>query len=272
MKVRSIVAFSLLPFVILIALLAPKIVTVICLGLMSAIAARELLKTTKLVRHPRMLIYTMVTAFLVAIWCYLGCSAVLAATLALVLFVMLFMEVMLSNMKISYTRISLCLTSGLVIPYMLCAIVRILMLPQGRSFVLLPFAVAFVSDAFAYLTGMKFGKHKLSPVISPNKTIEGFVGGLLATVLSMVIYGLVLQFACGFKVNYFYAVLYAMIGSAACTFGDLCFSVIKRQTNIKDYGNLIPGHGGIIDRFDSMIVVAPLVELLLYLIPIAVKV
>ncbi len=272
MKVRSIVAFSLIPVVILIALLAPKIVTAICLGLMCAIAAHELLKTTKLVRHPRMLIYTMVTAFLVSIWCYLGCTAVLAATLALVLFVLLFVEAMLSDMKISYTRISLCLTSGLVLPYMLCAIVRILMLPEGRAFVLLPFTVAFVSDAFAYLTGMKFGKHKLAPSISPNKTIEGFIGGLIVTILGMVIYGLVLQLGLGFKVNYFYAVLYAVVGTAAGTFGDLCFSVIKRQTNIKDYGNLLPGHGGIVDRFDSMIVIAPLVELLLYLIPLAVKV
>ncbi len=272
MKIRTIAAFSLLPFVLIIALLAPKIVSVICMGIMCAIAAYELLNSTKLVRHPRMMIYTMVTAFLVSIWCFLDCSAVLAATLALVLFVLLFMEVMLSDMKISYTRISLCLTSGLVLPYMLCAIVRILMLPEGRSLVLLPFAVAFVSDSFAYLTGMKFGKHKLAPNISPNKSIEGFVGGLIVTILGMVIYGLVLQLGFGFKVNYFYAVLYAVIGTAAGTFGDLCFSVIKRQTNIKDYGNLIPGHGGILDRFDSMIVIAPLVEILLYLIPMAVKV
>lgn len=272
MKIRTIAAFALLPFVLLIALFAPKIVTAICLGLMSAIAAYELLKTTKLVRQLRMLVYTMVTAFLVSIWCYLGCSQILAATLALVLFVLLFMESMLSDMKISYTRISLCLTSGLVLPYMLCAIVRILMLPDGRALVLLPFAVAFVSDSFAYLTGMKFGKYKLAPTISPNKTIEGLAGGLLVTILGMVIYGLVLQFGFNYKVNYFYAALYALIGTAAGTFGDLCFSVVKRQTNIKDYGNLIPGHGGVLDRFDSMIVVAPVVELLLYLIPIAVKV
>lgn len=272
MKIRAIVSFILLPFVLIIALFAPKIVTAICLGIMSAIASYELLGTTKLVRHPRMLIYTMVVAFLVSIWSYLGCSSVLAAVLALVFFVMLFTEVMLSSMKISYTRVTLCLTSGLILPYMLCAIVRILMLPEGRYLVLLPFAIAFISDSFAYLTGMKFGKHKLSPTISPNKTVEGLVGGLLVTILGMVIYGLVLQLGFGFKVNYFFAVLYAVIGTAGGTFGDLCFSVIKRQTNIKDYGNLIPGHGGILDRFDSMIVVAPIVEMLLFLLPMAVKV
>ena len=75
----------------------------------------------------------------------------------------------------------------------------------------------------------------------------------------------------GFRVNYGLALLYGILGSAAGTFGDLCFSVIKRQTGIKDYGNLIPGHGGILDRFDSMMVVGPLAEALLILIPLVVK-
>ena len=157
-------------------------------------------------------------------------------------------------------------------PYMLCAIVRILMEPNGRFFVLVPFAVAFISDSFAYLVGMKFGKHKLSPVISPNKSVEGVLGGMIVTIVGMLIYGLVLQLGFQFRVNYLYAIIYAVVGSAAGVFGDLCFSVIKRQTGIKDYGNLIPGHGGILDRFDSMITVAPLMEILLFLIPLATKV
>ena len=272
MKIRTIVSFALLPFVLIIALFLPKIVTALCLGIMCAIASYELLYTTKLVRHPRMLIYTMAVAFLNAIWSYLQCSPMLAAVLAFVFFVMLFAEVMLSGMKVSYTRVCLCFTSGLVLPYMLCAIVRILMLEDGRFFVLVPFAVAFISDSFAYLVGMKFGKHKLSPVISPNKSIEGVAGGLIVTILGMVIYGLVLQLGFHYKVNYFYAVIYAVAGTAAGVFGDLAFSVIKRQTGIKDYGNLIPGHGGILDRFDSMITVAPLIEVLLFLLPLAEKV
>ena len=219
-----------------------------------------------------MLLYTMAVAFLVAIWSYLGSSAVLAAVLAFVFFVMLFAEIMLSGMKISYTRVCICFTSGLVLPYMLCAIVRILVLHEGRFFVLIPFVVAFLSDSFAYLVGTKYGKRKFSPAISPNKTVEGVLGGLVAAVLGMLIYGLVLQLGFGFHVNYFYAILYAVAGTAVGVFGDLCFSAIKRQTNIKDFGNLIPGHGGILDRFDSMIMIAPLIEILLFLLPVAVKV
>lgn len=271
MKVRTIAAFSLLPFLIAIVLFAPKVMTAIILGLMCSIAAYEMLNNTKLVRHPRMLLYTMVTAFLIAIWSYLGSAPVFAAVIALVFFVMLFTEMMLSGMKISYTRTCLCFTSGLILPYMLCAIVRILIHTDGRYLILLPFTVAFLSDSFAYLVGVKFGKRKLSPVISPNKSIEGVAGGVVATILGMIIYGLILQLGFGFRVNYFYAIIYGLFGAVAGVFGDLCFSVVKRQTGIKDYGNLIPGHGGILDRFDSMIMVAPLMEILLYLLPLAVK-
>lgn len=272
MKIRTIASFALLPFVIVIALFTPKIITALCLGVMSSIAAYEMLYNTKLMRHPRMLIYTMAVAFLIAIWSFLGSVAVFAAVIAFVFFVMLFTEMMLSGMKISYARASLCFTSGLIMPYMLCAIVRILMEPNGRFFVLVPFAVAFISDSFAYLVGMKFGKHKLSPVISPNKSVEGVLGGMIVTIVGMLIYGLVLQLGFQFHVNYLYVIIYAIVGTAAGVFGDLCFSVIKRQTGIKDYGNLIPGHGGILDRFDSMITVAPLMEILLFLIPMATKV
>ena len=131
--------------------------------------------------------------------------------------------------------------------------------------------LAFLSDTGAYFAGLKFGKHKLAPVISPKKTVEGVVGGVLGAVLGMVIYCAVLNLGFQFRVNYLYAVVYGILGSAAGVFGDLCFSVIKRQTGIKDYGNLFPGHGGILDRFDSMMVVAPLVEVLMLIIPVVVR-
>ena len=87
----------------------------------------------------------------------------------------------------------------------------------------------------------------------------------------VAIYALVLDLAFGFTVNYLLALLYGFVGSFGAVFGDLCFSVIKRQTGIKDYGNLIPGHGGVLDRFDSMMIVGPLVEVLMILVPMAVK-
>ena len=136
--------------------------------------------------------------------------------------------------------------------------------------VLVPFTIAFLSDAGAYFVGIRYGRHKLAPVVSPNKTIEGALGGLGTAMAGMLIYALILDLAMGFDVDYALALLYGAAGSAAGVFGDLCFSVIKRQTGIKDYGNLIPGHGGVLDRFDSMMMVAPLIEALLVIVPFAV--
>ena len=126
-------------------------------------------------------------------------------------------------------------------------------------------------DMFAYFVGMTFGKHKMAPIISPKKSIEGVGGGVAAAVVGMLAYLLIMQLGFGCKVNYVYGILYAMLGSFMGVFGDLCFSAVKRQTGIKDFGNLIPGHGGVLDRFDSMIFVAPLTELLLITLPAVVK-
>jgi len=108
-------------------------------------------------------------------------------------------------------------------------------------------------------------------VISPNKTVEGVAGGVIGAIVGMLIYCLVLDLFFRFRVNYLFALTYGILGSLSAVFGDLAFSAIKRQTGIKDYGNLLPGHGGVLDRFDSMVIVAPLTEALLILIPFAVR-
>ena len=104
-----------------------------------------------------------------------------------------------------------------------------------------------------------------------EKTVEGAVGGVLGGIAGMLVYCLVLSKCFSFTVNYWYALVYGVLGALAAMFGDLSFSAIKRQNGIKDYGNLIPGHGGVLDRFDSMTLVAPLAEILLILLPIAVR-
>ena len=104
-------------------------------------------------------------------------------------------------------------------------------------------------------------------MVSPNKTIEGLLGGLVFASVGMLVYAFILDLPLQFDVNYGLALLYGVAGSLVGTFGDLCFSVVKRQTGIKDYGNLIPGHGGVLDRLDSMTLVAPLMEAFLLTIP-----
>lgn len=270
MKTRIIAAVVLLPLLLLVVLAAPKIFTAILFGLMAAIAAYELLQNTRLVTHPRLSIYSMVSAFWCVLWSGLGIGYGWLLLGILIFWVALFTEMMLDMEKITFSNVALCIAGGVIIPLLFSSLVRLHAMEKGRFFILLPFVMAFMSDTGAYFAGLNFGKHKLAPTISPKKTIEGVVGGVAAAILGVVIYGLVLNVFFNMTVNFLYAFAYGALGAVAGVFGDLCFSVIKRQTGIKDYGNLIPGHGGILDRFDSMMVVGPLAEVLMLILPLAV--
>lgn len=270
MKTRIIAAAILVPLLFLLVLVAPIPMAAVVFGILLAIGVYEFLYRTGLVLRIRLVIYSAVAAFLVSIWsCYDAVRAYLLLGLV-VYFILLFSEIMLDHVKVPFELIGLSFVAGFVIPYMLSALIRILAGNNGRYFVLLPFTIAFMSDAGAYFVGLWFGHHKLAPVISPNKTIEGVLGGLAFSLVSVLIYAVILQFGLKFRVNYGLALLYGILGSAVGVVGDLCFSVIKRQTGIKDYGVLIPGHGGFLDRFDSMVLVAPLTEALLLILPLAV--
>ena len=271
MKKRILTAAVLVPLLLLMLFAVPKIVTVLVVGALCAIAAYELLYRTGLVRHMRMVAYSMVFAALVPIWGHFGMDGVYARLGVLALFALLFMEMMISQMKVKFEKLALCIVACLLIPYLLSSLTRILSPEGGRYAVLIPFVVAFLSDSGAYFIGCRFGKHKLAPVISPNKSVEGVFGGIAFGVVGMLLYTCIMQFVCKCQVNYGFALVYGALGSLAGVFGDLCFSVVKRQTGIKDYGNLIPGHGGVLDRFDSMLTVGPLIEILLITLPVVVK-
>ena len=270
MKTRIIAGSVLVIVLLVLVMAAPKWLAAVVFGLLLAIEAYELLFRTGLVRHPRLVIYSAVMAFAVTMWSYFDAVHAYAVIGILVFFVLLFAEMMADYIKVRFNMVCMCVMAGLVVPYLLSALIRILTLKVGRYLILIPFIVAYANDAGAYFVGLKFGKHKLAPVISPKKTIEGLGGGLICAVVGMLLYAVILQVAFSFRVNFGYALLYGLLGGGLGVFGDLCFSVIKRQTGIKDYGNLIPGHGGVLDRFDSVVTVAPLMEALLTLLPLVV--
>ena len=271
MKTRVLTAVVLIPLLLLLLMAAPTIVTAVVWGLLMAIAAYELLFSTGLVREPRLVLFSAVMAFSVVIWSNYDSIHAFGLIGTILFMSILFAEMMLSHVKITFHKICMCVVAGMVVPFLLASLIRIMVMNRiGRYMVVIPFVVAFSSDAGAYFAGHFFGRHKLAPVISQHKTIEGAIGGVISAIVGMVVYCLVLQFAFDFRINYGYAVVYGLLGSAVGVFGDLCFSVIKRQTGIKDYGNLIPGHGGVLDRFDSMMMVGPLMEALLILIPLTV--
>lgn len=269
MKTRLIAAAVLVPVLLLLVLVAPKIVATVVFGLLLAIGAFEMLYRTGLVVHVRLVLYSCLMAFAVTMWSYYGAIHAYAIIGVMVFVGLLFTEMMLEHVKVRFEMLGMCFFAGIIMPYLLSALIRILSMNLGRYLILIPFVIGFLSDAGAYFVGLKFGRHKLAPVVSPNKTIEGALGGMAAAVVGAILYTVVLH-VLDFKVNYFVAILYGILGSLVGVFGDLCFSVIKRQTGIKDYGNLIPGHGGVLDRFDSMMLVAPLMEVLMYLLPLAV--
>ena len=126
-------------------------------------------------------------------------------------------------------------------------------LPDGKFLVWLIFLCSWGCDTCAYCVGMLIGKHKMAPVLSPKKSIEGAVGGVAGAALLGVIYAAATQ---GKMAEY---ALICAVGALISKVGDLAASAIKRNQNIKDYGKLIPGHGGILDRFDSVIITAPVI-------------
>lgn len=129
----------------------------------------------------------------------------------------------------------------------------------GLAFILFAFLVVWTTDTGAYLFGRAFGKHKLWPVISPNKTIEGFISGVLCSLLVP----LIMQFFVDFDINIWIMLLVTIILSMFGQLGDLVESGFKRHFGVKDSGKILPGHGGILDRFDSFMFVLPLLNILL---------
>ena len=133
---------------------------------------------------------------------------------------------------------------------------------NGKITVWFVFTAAWGTDVFAYLIGKKFGKHKFSK-ISPNKSIEGCIAGAIGAIALSTIYALICNTYLGMNFNYLYIILISIVLSIAGQLGDFAASSIKRYVDLKDFSNLIPGHGGMLDRIDSLIFIAPFAYFLL---------
>jgi phosphatidate cytidylyltransferase len=168
---------------------------------------------------------------------------------------------------IPFSDLTAALFAGLGFPLMLSCLLRLRMMPYGEFLVWMPLAVSFGSDTFALFFGMAFGKHKMAPLVSPHKTVEGGFGGLVGGVLGLGLLKLIAWLTMGVTLMTWWQLLVlGILGGAVDEIGDLSFSVIKREFGVKDYGKLLPGHGGVLDRFDSVTFVAPLVWFIFKLI------
>ena len=272
MKKRIIAAAVALPALLIVLLVLPQLATAILFAAICIVAVWELMCVTGLVRHLRLFIYSAIMAAAISIWSYLGCPHGLAVLLLLAYFIALAAELLSAHTALRFSKVCIASFSAIVVPLFLTAMVRLQMMENGRFLVLVPCIIAFTADSGAYFIGRAFGNHKLAPIISPKKTVEGAVGGVVCAILGMIIYAVILHFGFGFSVNYIYAAIYGLFGAVGSIIGDLFYSCVKRQVKIKDYGNILPGHGGALDRFDSMSVVAPLVEAFMLLIPFAARI
>ena len=133
--------------------------------------------------------------------------------------------------------------------------------PYGMNLLILTFMVTWSTDTFAYLFGSRFGKNKLCPSISPNKTIEGGLGGLIGSILVGIIFGIALSRSLKLDIDWYHFGIIGFLGGVLSQLGDLCASSIKRFCGVKDFGKFLPGHGGLLDRFDSLLFTIPVIYL-----------
>ncbi|MCL2562639.1 MAG: phosphatidate cytidylyltransferase [Oscillospiraceae bacterium] len=286
MKTRIIVAAVAIPVLLAVIFLLPPWAFGILLGAVSALCAVEFMMATRVDTNPRIIGYAAVSAFLIPLVQSFPGISMGGLFVALLLLIALFVEAILAydtDRAIPFSFVGLTFFAGGVIPLLLGTLAVLRAIPEGmlfgdfgsgglffdgRVYVLIPIAIAFISDAGGYFAGFFFGQRKLIEKISPKKTIEGSLGGFAAALAFMLIYCLVMILAFGAEYNLLAAALYAIFGSTVTQLGDLAFSMIKREYGKKDFGSLIPGHGGMLDRFDSMILLAPFITVLVFWLPV----
>jgi phosphatidate cytidylyltransferase len=263
---RILVGIVGVPLLLLIALVFPSVCTVVFLAALCGLAVHECMWATGEVQHKGLVGLSGVTAVLVPFWYHFGMSTTVGFTALFLFFVALNIMAIRSDHAIRFGHMGIAVYAALMIPGMLSSLVLLRDMDRGPFFVLLPFVAAFSSDIFALVAGMNFGKHPLAPKLSPKKTVEGSVGGLVGASVMCVLYGVIVQRVWGGTANLPLLFVFGLAGSAVAQLGDLSFSYIKRECGIKDYGHLLPGHGGVLDRFDSVIFCAPFTYTVLRLV------
>lgn len=270
MKQRILVAVVGIPLLLAVLCWAPDWATALLLAALSVIAAHELLTAVcGAEKAKRWTALPAVTGALVIAAVYFSgehyadspAGTVLRWLIAAAVLALLLASVLTYGRPSALVLQDVCVmaVAGLVIPWAFSCMLQLRMLPHGAGMVLMPLVAAFCSDSAALFTGMACGRHKMAPLVSPHKTVEGALGGIAGGVVGMVIFRIVFYFCTLVPLHIGWCVVIGLAGALMGELGDLSFSVIKRQVGIKDYGRLLPGHGGVLDRFDSVLFAAPMI-------------
>lgn len=269
MKQRLLVAAVGVPLLIVVLVFLPPIAATILVAAIAGAAAYELLHTAGKNIPPLVYILTVVTAALTVLLCareavFSGLPAETAWTIYAVwafLYVMaLFLTAVCTHgleKAMPFASVAVCIVAAFLFPAMYSAIARLRNI--GPAFVLMPFVVAFIGDSFSMLGGMALGHKKFAPRVSPNKTWAGFLAGPVGSGLGMAVLCLVCRGAWSMTLPVWYFVLVGVLANVFGQLGDLSTSLIKREAGIKDYSHIFLTHGGVLDRFDSILFIAPVV-------------
>ena len=286
---RVMVAVVGLPLLILILGWAPSWATMLLLAAMCAIGAWELMRAAAGERGKPLTPLTVIAAAAVPVCVYgemsienteltalpvLPFAALLGAVFIFAIFALAIHRYD-EEQGIPFAAVTCAIFAGLAFPLMFSCLLRLRMMPAiGMLQVFLPLAISFGSDTFALFAGMLCGKHKLAPKVSPKKTVEGAIGGAVTALVFTLLFswmyaeGVTEILGVPVEVNYLRIALLSPVLTASSILGDLSASVLKRQYGVKDYGSIMPGHGGIMDRFDSVLFVLPAVFLLSVYLPL----
>ena len=269
MKQRLLVAAVGVPLLILVLVFLPPLATGLLAAAIAGAAAYELLHTAGRNVPPFVYILTVVTAALTVLLCareavFSGLPAETAwtiyAALAFLYVMALFLTAVCTHgleKAMPFASVAVCIVAAFLFPAMYSAIARLRNI--GPAFVLMPFVVAFIGDSFSMLGGMAFGHKKFAPNVSPNKTWAGFIAGPIGSALGMVLLCLVYKWAWSMELPIWYFALVGIVATLFGQLGDLSTSLIKREAGIKDYSHIFLTHGGVLDRFDSILFIAPVV-------------
>lgn len=185
-----------------------------------------------------------------------------------------FIVIIIRHEKEEYSDLTYAIIGTLIITFGTASIAYLCKTGLSLSFYFVViFAIPWMADTGGFFVGASFGKHKLCPKISPKKTVEGAVGGVIFCILAAVLIGFVFQFwiTPDYTVRFIPLIMIGAFSAVLSIVGDLSFSLIKRSLHIKDYGNIFPGHGGLLDRLDSVLFTVPVVLIINTFLPILVK-
>ena len=266
MKVRLLTALGILIVGLPILLFSEYIVYPIVLGLLSAIAVWELLRVFGLHKTWAISIPSYIIALVLPALTHSSIipadrhtDYILSVGLVIFLYLLYLAAVaVLGRGKIGYNKVSAVFTSFTYVTVSFTSLGILRYMNNGAYLFEIVFIGAWVSDSMAYFTGRLIGRHKLAPILSPKKTIEGSIGGIVFTVAAFVLYGLIIEWISPLNANLWLLAIMGGVLSAVSQIGDLWASLIKREHGIKDYSQMLPGHGGVMDRFDSVLSISTL--------------